>query len=448
MYKYAIFQYFTYICVNLYTSFLYLIIEVLAPKLAPMNYTFKLKEPNSQKETLIYFRSYFGNENKNFIYSTGEKIIPIEWDFENRQPNDLNGRTKRAENHRSIKKQLDRYSGFFTEMVNRYKNINEEMTIDIVRQRFDEEFKKATIKDDFFRIYQEFLDEKENDYTGNAISNSTLKRYKCNKTLLEDFQKEYKIKVTLGKFDDKIYNKFLKYCIEKKEHSANTVHRNVGLLKTFLSWALEKKYTYNNRFLTFKKPPKFRTDEIALNYQQVEEIYQYDFSKNKRLEKVRDLFIFGCVTGLRFGNYSRVSKQDIQGDFIRVIDLKSKTKNLSIPLNSISRAILEKYDYELPNISNQKMNEFIKEVFQEMEFTDEIKKTMRYGDELVEKKTEFYKRISSHTARRSFITIMKNKRVPDKIIMSYTGHRSLEVFNNYYRPSEEDKINYMNEVFK
>ncbi len=73
---------------------------------------------------------------------------------------------------------------------------------------------------------------------------------------------------------------------------------------------------------------------------------------------------------------------------------------------------------------------------------------MKYGDELVEMKSFFYERISSHTARRTFITIMKNQRVPDKVIMSYTGHRSIEVFNNYYRPSEDDKVNYMNEVFK
>lgn len=413
-----------------------------------MNYTFKLKEPNSEKETLIYFRSFFSNENRNFIYSSGEKIKPSEWDFENRLPNDLNGRTQRAVNHRSIKKQLDRYSGFFTEIVNRYKNIDEELTIDIARQRFDEEFKKIKIKDDFFRIYVEFIQEKENDYSGNSISKSTKDRYDYNKRLLQDFQDYYKLKLRLGNFDDKIYNKFLKYCIEIKDHSANTVHRNVGLLKTFLYWALSKKYTYNNNFINFKKPPKFRTDEIALNYQQVEEIYLYDFSKNKRLERVRDLFVFGCVTGMRFGNYSRISKQDIQGDFIRVVDLKSKSKKLSIPLNSISKAILEKYNYILPNISNQKMNEFIKEVFKEMKFTEDIKKTMKYGDELVDKKSEFWERISSHTARRSFITIMKNNKVPDKVIMSYTGHTSLEVFNNYYRPSEEDKVNYMNEVFK
>ncbi|RXM40430.1 integrase [Chryseobacterium sp. CH21] len=413
-----------------------------------MNYTFKLKQPNGTKETLIYFRSFFNSENKNFIYSTGEKIKPNEWDFEGRQPNDLNGRTKRAEIHRSVKMQLDRYSSYFTEIVNRYKNINEELTVDILKQRFDEKFKKITVKSDFFRIYQEFLEEKENDYTGNLISNSTLKRYKCNKTLLEEFENCYKVKVSLGKFDDKLYNKFLKYCIEEKKHSANTLHRNVGLLKTFLLWALNKKYTYNNNFIAFKKPAKFTTDEIALNYDQVEFIYNYDLSENKRLEKVRDLFIFGCTTGMRFGNYSTISRSDVDGDFIRVIDLKSRSKSLAIPLNSISKSILEKYDFNLPSITNQKMNEYIKEVFKKLEFTDEIKKTMKYGDELVDLKAEFWTRISSHTARRSFITIMKNKRVPDKVIMSYTGHTSLEVFNAYYRPSEEDKINYMNEVFK
>ncbi len=413
-----------------------------------MNSTFKLKDPNSEKETLIYFRSYFGNENKNFIYSTGEKIKPSEWNFDYRQPNDINGRTKRAENHRGIKKQLDRYIGYFTEIVNRYKNIGEQLTTDIIRQRFDEEFKKIKVKEDFFRLYEQFIDEKATDYTGKGISKSTKTRYEYNKNLLLEFQNYSKIKITLGSFNEKTYNKFLKYCIEIKDHSANTIHRDVGLLKTFLYWALNKKYSYNNDFISFKKPPKFRTDEIALNYEQVEFIYNYDFSENQRLERVRDLFVFGCTTGMRFGNYSTISRSDVDGNFIRVIDLKSKSKNLAIPLNSISKSILEKYDYNLPSITNQKMNEYIKEVFKKLDFTDEIKKTMKYGDELVDQKAEFWTRISSHTARRSFITIMKNKRVPDKVIMSYTGHTSLEVFNAYYRPSEDDKINYMNEVFK
>ncbi|WP_159430222.1 site-specific integrase [Cruoricaptor ignavus] len=96
--------------------------------------------------------------------------------------------------------------------------------------------------------------------------------------------------------------------MEEREHSANTVHKNAGLLKTFLAWAFNKQYTYNSSFTKFKKPPKFRTDEIALNMQQVEATYDYDLSNNKRLEKVRDLFVFGCTTGMRFGNYRRFLK--------------------------------------------------------------------------------------------------------------------------------------------
>lgn len=56
--------------------------------------------------------------------------------------------------------------------------------------------------------------------------------------------------------------------------------------------------------------------------------------------------------------------------------------------------------------------------------------------------------ISSHTARRSFITIIKNKKKPDKVIMSYTGHRSLEVFNKYYKPNNEDRKGFMKAVWK
>lgn len=74
--------------------FLYLNIEILAPNLAPMNFTFKLKEPKSTKETLIYFRSYFDREKEELHLFDRGKIKPEEWDFHNRLPNDLNGRTK------------------------------------------------------------------------------------------------------------------------------------------------------------------------------------------------------------------------------------------------------------------------------------------------------------------------------------------------------------------
>lgn len=412
-----------------------------------MNYTFKLKSPNSTSESLIYFRSYFHKERKTFIYSTGEKILPNEWDPKNHQPNNLNARGSLGNNHRTINRQLNRYGDYFYEIVNRYKNINTELTTDVLRERFNEEFKKTKNIDDFFKIYDMFLDDRKNDYSRNSITNSTLKRYITNKNLLLHFQEHSKRKLTLGGFNEKTYNQFLKFSIEVRKHSANTLNRNVGLLKTFLNWTIKNKLSFNDSFQSFKKPPRFTTDEVALTKEEVNEIYLFDFSKNKRLERVRDLFVFGCATSLRYGNYSNITKNDIQDGFIRVVDMKSKLKRLSIPLNSISKEILEKYDYNLPSLTNQKMNLYIKEVFKEAGFTDEIKKTMKYGDELVEKVSKFHDRITSHTARRTCITILINAGTPLKVVMSISGHTSLKDFITYYKPSEDDKINYMESVF-
>ncbi|NQZ44655.1 MAG: hypothetical protein HRT65_10120 [Flavobacteriaceae bacterium] len=111
-------------------------------------------------------------------------------------------------------------------------------------------------------------------------------------------------------------------------------------------------------------PKAQETDEVALTQEQIYEIFDFDLMKNQRLERVRDLFIFGCATGMRYSNYSKVRKVDVENDLIKVIDGKNNEKTLEIPLNDLSNFILKKYDYQLPKISNQKFNDYLKELFQ------------------------------------------------------------------------------------
>jgi len=414
-----------------------------------MRSTFNLKEPKKDGDSLILFSAYFKNEGRKFVYSTGELINPNDWDFENRQPKNLNGRTAKADQQRTIKRQLDRYSNFFTDTINSFKLSNRELLISDIKDEFDIEFKRTkAISNKFFSVYDSFLDMKKNDFTDEANSDTTIKRYEYNKKLLEDFQGHRKKKIHFNQINFTFYNKFIQYCIDEKKHSANTLRRNVGLLKTFLYWALENNHTYKTDFQKFKAPKAQQTDEIALTIDQVQKVFEYDLSKKPKLERVRDLFVFGCVTGLRISNYSKIKKNDIQNGIIKVRDQKNKDKSLEIPLNDFSNYIMKKYDYKLPSISTQKFNSYIKDVFEEMEYKEKIKKTIKVGKELIEKENFFYERISSHTARRSFITIMKNKKIPDKIIMGYTGHRSLEVFNKYYKPNNEDKKDFMQTVWK
>jgi len=413
-----------------------------------MNSSFRLKYPNIDKSTLIYFTASFKNEGKTFVYSTGEKIHPKDWDFVNKRPINLSGRKSDANTRRIIDSQISRYSNFFTELVNRYKSIKEDLTIEKAREEFNIEFKKVEKSiNDFFKIYDLFVDEKREDQTDQANSLTTISRYEYNKTLLEDFRDKTSYNIRFNTINKDFYNAFIKFCVETRNHSANTLSRNIGLFKTFMYWALLNKFTYNDEFKNFKNIKKFITNEVALTKEQVNEIKNFDLENNQKLIRVRDLFVFGCSTGMRYSNYSKVKKNDIRDGFINVIDVKDKSKSLSIPLNKYSNEILEKYEYRLPAISNQKFNDYLKELFLKMDYTEIIKKTMRYGNDIIETESPLYGRISSHTARRSFITIMKNEGVPDKVIMSYTGHKSIEVFNNYYRPNQEHRINFMNQVF-
>lgn len=416
-----------------------------------MRSTFNIKEPNGNKETLILFSSYFKDEGRKFVYSTGEVIHPDDWDFENRQPKNLNGRTEKAEKHRVIKRQLDRYSNFFSDTIQNYKLANREIIISDIKDEFDVEFKRTkSISTKFFEVYEIFLTEKKNDYTEDANAQTTIKRYEYNKKLLFEFQEYRNKKIHFNQINKSFYNSFVKYCINEREkpHSANTIRRNVGLFKTFLYWALENGYTYKTDFQKFKAPKAQQTDEVALTLKQVQEVFDYDFSNNERLEKVRDLFVFGCATGMRYSNYSKVEKKDIHSGNIKVRDMKNTDKALEVPLNDFSIYVLKKYDYKLPKISNQRFNDYIKEVFKVIGYDESIKKTVKIGKDIIEQINPLYERISSHTARRSFITIMKNKKIPDKVIMSYTGHRSLEVFNKYYKPNNEDRQDFMQTVWK
>lgn len=414
-----------------------------------MKSTLNLKKPKNLKETLIIFSAYFKNEGKKFVYSTGEFIHPNEWDFKNKQPKNLNGRSEQANKHRSIKRQLDRYTNFFSDTIQNYKLANREILIADIKNDFDVEFKRTkSISSKFFEVYDVFLEEKKSDYTEDANSETTIKRYSYNKKHLQEFEIFRKKKIHFNQINKSFYNSLVEYFIKEKRHSANTLRRNIGLFKTFLYWSLENGHTYKTDFQKFKAPKAQQTDEVALTLKQVQSVFEFDLSNNQRLEKVRDLFVFGCATGMRISNYSQVSKKDIQSNFIKVRDKKNNDKLLEIPLNDFSQYILLKYDYQLPKISNQKFNDYIKEVFKLLEFNEPIKKTIKIGKDIIEEITPLYERISSHTARRSFITIMKNKKIPDKVIMSYTGHKSLEVFNKYYKPNNEERKNFMQKVWE
>jgi integrase len=415
-----------------------------------MKYTFKLKEPKAEKETLILFCCEFKLENKKFVFSTGEKINPINWDFENKFPfTKGKKKTKFAE---SIKMQLDRHSDLFLETESLYIRIKEDFTSKTLRSVFDEEF-KITIKGKniFFDAYDVFMAEKQETLQWSA---GTVKRYANIKNTLEAFEIAKKYPLTFSKIDLTFYGKFVSYCMEDRKQINNTYLKNLGFFKTFMFWAIKKKYTYNNVFESFNhddygnsiiKPTL--TKQVALTIEDLGKLMSHEF-KTVKLEKVRDVFVFACVTGMRFGELASINKSNVTDTFIILKEDKDETKQArEIPLTSISRYILHKYDYCLPLITNQKQNEYIKDVFEELKYSDVVQKVTTKGKENIKVDMNFYDRISTHTARRTFITMMKRQGKSDKLIASMTGHTDMKTLNAYYQVDAPEKQEAMDEVF-
>ena len=119
----------------------------------------------------------------------------------------------------------------------------------------------------------------------------------------------------------------------------------------------------------------------------------------------------------------------------------------NIPLTTISKFILKKYNFKLPLIANQKQNEYIKEVFKELEYNHKVQKITTRGKENIKEELEFYNRISTHTARRTFITMMKREGKSDKLIGRITGHTDMKTLNQYYQVDDNQTKEAVEEVF-
>jgi site-specific recombinase XerD len=403
-----------------------------------MKHSFYLKDPQERtgsKPSLILFTCYFNKEKKKFVYSTGENISPIHWDFDNNVPKTRG--SNKAGNAISIKNQLGRYSRKFEELLAIHQKIGETFTSKILRNGFDVEFKKSKQgHNSFFDAYDKFMESNQKKRTWKK---ATIKRYKNVKNHLLAFQDYKSLKLTFGLIHNEFYSDFSDFCYTVLDHSTNTFSRNIGLFKTFMHWAIDEQLTYNDKFKNFKKPERIATNPVALSLDQVQELFNHEFEA-KYLERVRDVFVFQCLTGLRYGELKLISKRNIKENLLLIKEEKDISKpQREIPLFEISNFILKKYDYKLPLLSNQKQNKYVKIAFELAGFNSEVelhRNKNAHSELLIQ---PFYKLIQTHTARRTFITIMKKKGVADKTIMKMTGHKDLKTFNTYYQVDTEAK---------
>jgi integrase len=153
---------------------------------------------------------------------------------------------------------------------------------------------------------------------------------------------------------------------------------------------------------------------------------------------VRDLFIIGCWTGLRFSDLDQISTDKIKENRITLKQRKTG-KKVVIPVNYTVNEILEKYNNKLPEpISNQKFNEYLKEAAKLANLNEVFLKTTSKNGLNIEKRYLKHELITSHTARRSFCTNLYEMGVPTLSIMALSGHQTEQAFLKYIK-TDPDK---------
>jgi integrase len=314
-----------------------------------------------------------------------------------------------------------------------------------VKKEFESGFNHSTEEYELPLLVDVFEDYLLSRHTS-GISSNTIRQYKSTLNHIKNFHKaaglQYAInQVDLNYYDDLIF--FLRNT-HKGIKKDSTIGKNVKTLKGMLNWARSRGFSIhsdidNKEFRVFKSKKKV----FYLTEEEVNALIDYDLSKHERLKRIRDRFVFNCYVGLRVGDLNRLDVKHIvtvnKGDIeVKVIELKTEKqrKRALIPLKPIPLMILEKNDFQLPRISDQKYNEYLKDLFKLAEIKREIE--VEPGDF-----QPLSSLVTSHLAIKTFITLCHKWGISTKHVAVITGKTEKVINDHYYSVSDQDIIDVM-----
>lgn len=387
---------------------------------------FFLKTPKEKGESLIYL--FFSFDGKRLKYSTGEIINTNSWNPENQRAK------KSVTGYSELNDYLDKIEDAIKKIYRNLKTENLIITPEILREKLNaSSSNKIVSKHTLFSFADEYIKSIKSLRKSSSIVvyNNVLKT-------LKEYKQFSQKRIDFDTINLDFYNDYSDYLTTQKKFKTNTIGKHIKTLKTFLNEATERRLNTKLDYQSKRfKVVQEDIDSIYLSEAEIDTLYKLKLSKKKNLEKVRDLFIVGCLTGLRFSDFTQLSPDNIVNGKIKIRTQKTNS-TVVIPVHSRVNEILEKYDNALPEaFSNQKMNEYLKEIGWEADINDKVQK-IEYKDG--KREVTFVKKyllITTHTARRSFATNLFKAGFPAIAIMKITGHKTDKAFMKYIKITSE-----------
>ena len=450
---------------NIYICIVLLTYTIMA------NVTAFLKPTKGKPTTNLRFYVSRGRNEKLLYYTSNIEINPECFDSKKQiiKERILYDDEARAEFNKSV-------NDFKAIILKAYNNAaNKELLtsklfkIEVEKALHPEQFKPVEEKPKtLFQYIETFISTahaRKDKATGRLLAYNNIQQYRATEKHLKAFAATKRKKdFEFNQIDQNFYNNFVEYLqnsipeldkdrkpilnedgtpkLLKECFTQNSVGKHIRVLKLILNEATRdgvNKSTAYNQFYVFTED----SDAVYLNETELQQLKDTDFSKIPHLDRVRDWFLLLAWTGCRFSDLEKISKTDIKDGFITFRQQKTNTK-VTIPLHPVVSEILQKYNFEMPEpITNQKFNEYIKEVAETAKINSPEVLTRTVGGVLKSETMPKFELISSHTGRRSFCTNMYKRGLPTLMIMSISGHKTEKSFLKYIRVKQQEHAEMM-----
>lgn len=400
-----------------------------------MQVSFHLRKDKINKEGLAPIRM--------LITADGEKLFKV-------LPNikcKINHWDIKIERIKTQKKDEDynfhiEYNKILDDYENKVKNIfryillnNIKPSKKLIKEKLEEN-SNINLSINFNEGFEEFLIKNKNDK-----AERTITAYTTVYNYLQDYQKYSNTKLYFETITYDFYENLRDYSFEIKKISSNYFAKIITIIKTYMNWALDRDYHSNQVYKKFKASEN-EIEVIYLTMEELLKLYNFEFD-SLRLNHVKDTYCFGCFTGLRFSDIKQLKSSNIFEDHIKINIKKTKTIDHKIPLNQYSKSILDKYKNTihepLPIVSSQKFNKYLKECCELTEINTPTTISRYFGQKRVDKTVPKYKLITSHTARKTFVTNSLILGMNQMVVRNITGHKKEDSFRRYVKIADDYK---------
>ncbi|GAB3869195.1 tyrosine-type recombinase/integrase [Hymenobacter segetis] len=297
------------------------------------------------------------------------------------------------------------------------------------------------IQKDFLQLFAEYI-----DATSASKAHGTVKHYKSTLNHLKAYAAARSLNLTLAQLDTNFYHDWVKFLTKELELTNGTANNQIKRVKVVMSYALDKGLTENTTFRKFKLLKHTEADITYLTQSELQTLFEADLSTKPKLSKVRDLFVLGCTTGLRHSDFSKIHPESIDNDQLVLRTVKTGDW-LRVDLNQYSRTILERYPDGLPKLSQQKLNEYVKELGQYCGIDKSTLVVHYQGSKRIEKRVPKYTLLSSHTGRRTFVTQSLERGMSLEVVQKFTTHKDIKTLMRYAKVADEQKRQQMDKAW-